>query len=87
MKLETKISETTEISNEAVKEFKKKVKKYGSKEEVYNGLATQTRGGLLKNDLCLNIKGGVCSKKQVQIGKNLFSLRMKTKSKPQQEEK
>ena len=44
-------------------------RKTGSKEDVYNGLADKTPGGLIKTDLCMNGRGKVVSKKQSMNGK------------------
>lgn len=40
-----------------------KVIKFGSKAEVFNGLAKMTRGKLTKDDLLVNLRGKVVSKK------------------------
>ncbi len=37
--------------------------KFGSKDDVFNGLAAKTKGGLTKDDLVLNKKNKVVSKK------------------------
>jgi len=47
-----------------------KIKKKGTKEEVHQGLAIQTGGGLRKEDLMLNKRGKVVSKKRHEHGKN-----------------
>lgn len=49
-----------------------KVKKIGSREEVFNGQAVKTRGGLVKDDLVLSKKGKVVSKKMQERGKVLL---------------
>lgn len=46
-----------------------KIKNKGSKEEVYNGLAKCTGGGLQQQDLMLNAKGNIISKKKHELGK------------------
>jgi len=45
------------------------IKKKGSKEEVYEGKALCTAGGLKKEDLILNAKGKIVSKKRSEQGK------------------
>lgn len=47
----------------------KKSKKKGSKEEVFNGDAIETSGGLRKDDLVLNKRGKIVSKKKSEYGK------------------
>lgn len=49
------------------------VKSIGSKEEVYNGQANKTSGGLKKDDLILNAHGKVVSKKRSEHGKKMAS--------------
>lgn len=46
--------------------------KYGSKEQVFEGLADQTKGGLCKEDLMVNKKGNIISKKRHEHGKKAF---------------
>lgn len=46
-----------------------KIKNKGSKEEVYNGLAKCTAGGLELKDLIINDKGKIISKKKHELGK------------------
>ena len=46
----------------------KKIKKKGSKEEVFNGNAIETAGGLRKDDLIENKKGKIVSKKKSEYG-------------------
>ena len=48
-----------------------KIAKFGSKAEVYNGLAKMTRGKLTKDHLLINAKGKVVSKKAQERGFNL----------------
>jgi hypothetical protein len=65
------------------KEVEIKIKKFGTKDEVFNGLATKTRGGLVKDDLELSAKGKVSSKKRIALGKKLYEKRMeKMKTEP-----
>ena len=45
------------------------MKTKGTKEEVYNGDAKHTAGGLTKKDLMMNNKGKVISKRQHEAGK------------------
>ena len=54
----------------------KKIKKYGTKTEVYNGEAEKTKGGLVKDDLEFNSKGGISSKKRIAMGKALYEKRL-----------
>lgn len=50
-----------------------KMQKYGTREQVYNGLAQQTKGKLKKEDLVLCEKTGKYkSVKAVERGKNLI---------------
>lgn len=46
--------------------------KRGSKEEVYNGVAEKTAGGLCKADLCVNSRGKIVSKKKHELGQQNF---------------
>lgn len=61
-------------------------KKKGTKEEVYNGLAECTPGGLIKGDLIQNKRGKVVSKKKSEHGqsafKNIQAYKNKKKSEP-----
>jgi len=41
----------------------------GSMRRVWSGTAMYTKGGLMKKDLCINKRGKVVSKKQMQRGK------------------
>jgi cobalamin-dependent methionine synthase I len=61
----------------------KKIPKYGSKDLVYNGLAIMTTGRLTKEDLMLNSKGKIVSKKSHQNGLRLIeTLKSKKSSEP-----
>ncbi len=51
---------------------KSNIKKRGSKEEVFNGLAIQTGGGLRKADLIKNKRGLIVSKKRSEQGLKQF---------------
>src|ERR1044071_7520971 len=44
------------------------MKKKGTKQEVFNGIAEKTNGGLKKEDLILNKRGSIVSKKRSQQG-------------------
>lgn len=55
------------------------IKKKGSKEEVYEGKALCTSGGLKKDDLCLNKSGKVVSKKRSEQGKKAIQNLTKIK--------
>ena len=44
-------------------------KKVGTKREVYENIADKTSGGLYKCDLCVNKRGKIVSKKQMENGK------------------
>lgn len=44
-------------------------KKKGSKQEVYDGIAMCTAGGLKREDLCMNAKNKIVSKKRSEQGK------------------
>ena len=48
----------------------KRVKKRGSKREVWDGAAEKTKGGLNKSSLMMNKKGKVVSTKRHSHGKN-----------------
>jgi len=45
------------------------VKTYGNKDEVFDGEAMMTRGGLTKRDLAINARGLVVSKRQQANGR------------------
>lgn len=49
------------------------VKSVGTKKEVYNGIALKTKGGLKKQDLMVNKRGKVVSKKQHAHGKKMYA--------------
>lgn len=46
-----------------------KLKNIGSKDEVYHGSANKTSGGLHKEDLIMNVKGKIVSKKKSEQAK------------------
>lgn len=52
--------------------LKQNIKKRGSKEEVFHGLALQTGGGLRKADLIKNKRGQIVSKKRSEQGAKQF---------------
>lgn len=52
-----------------------KVKRIGTKREVWNGKAQQTSGGLRKTDLIKNKRGSIVSKKKSELGKKLYAER------------
>ncbi len=47
-------------------------KKYGTRSEVWNGIASQTRGGLKSADLALSKSGKLVSKRKQAMGKKLL---------------
>jgi len=49
------------------------VKRYGTREEVWDGQATKTRGGLTKNDLVLSKTMKIVSKKKSQMAKAAYA--------------
>jgi hypothetical protein len=59
--------------NKEEQKQEQKIKKYGTKEEVYNGLAEKTKGKLKKDDLfeCPRTKK-IKSKKMSELGKARF---------------
>ena len=50
----------------------KKSSSVGTKEEVWNGLAKHTSGGLKKSDLMQNKRGKIISKKQFEAGQRAY---------------
>lgn len=52
----------------AKKPKESKLRNIGSKEEVYNGLAQKTGGRLKKDDLIMNSRGQIVSKKKHELG-------------------
>lgn len=54
---------------------KKKTRKTGTREDVWEGRSEKTSGGLRKDDLVFNEKSGkLCTKKEVERGKKLAAL-------------
>jgi hypothetical protein len=49
------------------------MKKRGTRQEVWDHMAQMTSGGLTRNDLMLNKKGVIVSKKKSQMGGSFFS--------------
>ena len=61
-----------------------KVRKYGSKQDVWDGKATMTKGKLKKPDLIIGSKNKVVSRKRHFIGKErIGNLRRTKKATPQ----
>lgn len=60
--------------SEEVKQVVEEVKiaKYGTKDDVFYGRAERTKGKLTKDDLMVNAKGKVISKKSHENGKRLL---------------
>jgi len=50
----------------------KRIPKKGSREDVYDGMACETKGGLRKNDLKKNKKGKIVSKKASRQSKRQY---------------
>lgn len=73
------------IAIEPISAESKKQKKYGSKEEVFNGEALCTTGGLKKEDLILNNKNKIVSKKRSEHGKKMQHNLRPRKRKDEQE--
>jgi len=49
-------------------------RKFGSRQETWDGLCVMTRGGLVKDDLMLNTKTGkLVSKKKSQIARDNYT--------------
>ncbi len=64
-------------------------RKYGSRSEVWEGTAKQTRGGLLRDGLMLSRNGRIVSKKKSQRASELykeFGFRKRAKPEPIPEE-
>lgn len=59
----------------------KKIKKVGTRDEVYNGLAISTKGKLKKDDLIFDEKSSKYkSIKSIAHGKNLIEMMKKRRS-------
>jgi hypothetical protein len=54
----------------------------GTKAQVLHGTAKRTAGGLTKNDLVLNKRGKIVSRKQQAAGKKAYSRLVKAGYKP-----
>ena len=67
--------------------------KYGSRAEVWNGLALMTRGGLMKDMLVISRTGRIVSKKKSEQARrnyeqnNPFKKKTKVESEPEAEKK
>jgi len=57
------------LESEPILKKRKNSSKIGTKQQVWDGEKEKTRGGLKKEDLCLNKKGKIVSKKQSERGK------------------
>ena len=66
-------------SDSAIESFKKK---YGSREQVFNGLCYCTKSGLTKDNLMLNAKGKIVSRRKSELARERFN-----KKKQEKEEK
>jgi len=60
--------EEQQEEQQEIKKEKKSRSKIGTKEQVWNGEKEKTRGGLKKEDLCLNKRGKIVSKKMQAKG-------------------
>jgi hypothetical protein len=49
------------------------MKKYGDRQAVYEGQAEMTKGGLRKDDLTINARGKIVSKKRSALSSKVFS--------------
>ncbi len=54
-----------------------KTKKVGTRAEVWHGTATKTKGGLMKENLAMNAKGRIVSKRKQELGRAAFSQHLK----------
>jgi len=61
-------------------------KKWGSKKEVWSGDAFLTRGNLKKDDLCLNARRQVVSKRKSEASKLRYEKQGFTKQQIEEEE-
>lgn len=55
-------------------------KKYGSRDEVFKGMAQMTRGGLRKADLMMSGQGKIISRKKHMMGKGLANMYSRKKT-------
>lgn len=51
-----------------------KIKRVGTRQEVFDGQALKTSGGLIKEDLILNSKGIAVSKKKSALARTNFKI-------------
>ena len=66
------------------------VKRYGTRADVFEGLAEKTRGGLTRDDLVLSKTGKIVSKKKSEAARaayEKFGFAKRTKEKVDEEEK
>ena len=66
------------------------MKRYGTRNDVYEGLAEKTRGGLTRDDLVLSKTGKIVSKKKslaARAAYEKFGFAKRTKEKVEEEEK
>lgn len=56
---------------------KKSIRSVGTREQVWEGLAKKTAGGLTKDDLIMNSRGKIVSKKRSEMGKKNNYLKRK----------
>ena len=71
--------DTSKITTvEKIKVERAKIKKHGTREEVWIGSVLSTKGGLTKDKLMLNTKGKLVSKARAEAARARF-LKMKTK--------
>lgn len=65
---------------------KKRSRKVGSRKDVYDGVSERTAGGLRKEDLVCNEKGRICTKKEIERGKQLAAYMRQKKAEKQEDE-
>ena len=71
----TRIQRTEKVQQQQQQQMpraKKSFKNIGNREEVFNGSAMQTSGGLRKKDLMLNSKGMIVSRAKSESSQRLF---------------
>jgi hypothetical protein len=62
---------------------KRRSRKIGNREEVFNGICERTSGGLRKEDLVFNRKTGkICTAKEIERGKQLSEMMRKRQPEP-----
>jgi hypothetical protein len=67
-----KVGKGLKLSGEGLNLPGGKMKKYGTKLEVFNGGAMKTRGGKIKSDFFINKRGKLVSKAQSEAGKRAY---------------